>query len=208
MSIVLVFVGLSLLILWFIIGSKGSWWIKAAVITLTVHLCLSIGMSLPDFAGWPSKASIPPKFVVHWLVVQEPDKHRNVEGLIYMWATALPTDNTASLSNNVKSGWRRLFISLVSTDKIIPRAYEMPYSKGSHEAANDVLTRIKKGQTVIGTSDKAKGGSGGDNKQGKTKEGSGHIGDKKGTGESKGGFSLSDDVIFQDLPKPILPDKD
>ena len=89
MTIPLVFFSLFILVLWFIIGAKGHWALKAIVIAMTLHFCISIGLSLEGFAGWPSADGLPDKFMVHWIVVEEPDKRTKTGGAIYVWATEL-----------------------------------------------------------------------------------------------------------------------
>ena len=82
MTIPLVFFSLFILVLWFIIGAKGHWALKAIVIAMTLHFCISIGLSLEGFAGWPSADGLPDKFMVHWIVVEEPDKRTKTGGAI------------------------------------------------------------------------------------------------------------------------------
>ncbi len=197
MTISLMFLSMAILILWFIIGSKGHWGIKTTVIALTLYLCVSIGAALPDFAGWPSTAPLPSKFLVHWLVVKEPPKKTKKEGAIYVWATSL-SDN----DGEKKKGWRRFLMPFSPIDTSEPRVYKTPYSIDSHKEADGVVNRIKDGKVVIGERGKGKGdGKGG---EGKGKNGSGTEG-RDGNGE--GSFSLSEDVNFQNLPSPSLPDK-
>ena len=46
------------LILWFIILSKGKFWvIKSIVITIATLFSIVVLLSLKDFIGWPSKAT-------------------------------------------------------------------------------------------------------------------------------------------------------
>ena len=198
MEIAFVLLALIFLILWFVIGSKGKWWLKAVVIAMSLHVCLSISYSLPDFAGWPSRTPLPPKFLVHWMVVKEPVKETKAAGAIYVWATSLSTDTSPQ---HKETGLSKFLFSLVDVDKSQPRVYELPYSTPDHETANGVIGRIKNGETVIGES----GGQGTESGKG---SGQGNEEGSDNKGEGKGGFSLSDDVTFQNLPPPILPPKD
>ena len=106
MTIPLVFFSLFILILWFIIGSRGHWALKAVVIAMTLHFCISIGLSLEGFAGWPSADGLPDKFIVHWIVVEEPDKKTKAPGSIYIWATDLSRDHETPET----SGWKKFFL--------------------------------------------------------------------------------------------------
>jgi uncharacterized membrane protein YgcG len=206
MTIPLMFLSIALIVLWFIIGAKGHWALKAAVIAFTLHLCVSVGASLPDFAGWPSSSPVPSKFLVHWLVVKEPDKKTKEPGAIYLWAT-----NLSSEEQENEEAWRRFLIPLDFTDLSQPRVYKVPYSTESHEKADDVIGRIRDGKTVIGESASGEGDGDGSGGEGKGGEGDGDGSGQEGGGGNEGGgqgtFSLSDDVNFQDLPAALLPDK-
>jgi hypothetical protein len=195
MTIPLVFFSLFILVLWFIIGAKGHWALKALVIAMTLHCCISIGLSLEGFAGWPSAEVLPDKFIVHWIVVEEPDKRTRAGGAIYVWATAPSSEKEASDT----SAWRRFFLKLSPSNKGQPRAYGLPYSKGRHEESEGVLTQIKAGKTVIGERGENEG-----------EEGDGEDGDGNGGPEGRGeggSFSLSDGITFHNLPPTKLPKK-
>ena len=196
MTIPVVFFTLFLLILWFVIGARGHWVLKAFVIGVTLHLCVSIGLSLSAFAGWPSEESLPQKFMVHWIVVEEPDKKTKEKGAIYVWVTSLG-ENSGFISEK----WRRFFVALPPTNFGQPRSYVVPYSKQKHEESEGVLTQIRSGKTVIGE----KGAKG----KGSGKEGEGSLGEGDGSenGNEGGSFSKSEDVTFHELPPPHLPKK-
>ncbi len=74
MILTIAFILLSAIILWFVIGSKGQWHLKAVCIALTLYFSLSLSKSLHDVAGWPSGERLPDKFEIHWGLVEEPDK--------------------------------------------------------------------------------------------------------------------------------------
>ena len=213
MEIVIAFLILAVLMLWFVIGARGHWMIKAAAIVTSLYVCMSVGASLTGFAGWPTSQIVPQRFVTHWIVVSEPNRtgdgftRTGYKGAIFVLATAIEGSSTKikpTEENN--EGWRRFFLSLAGKPrKGTPRLYRTPYSKESHAAANGVLDRIRDGKTVIGTRAGSEGGNGTGDGKGKGK-GKGNGGSNEGQGA--GGFSLSDDIIFQDLPDPVLPPKD
>ena len=203
MTIPLVFFSLTGLVLWFIIGAKGHWVLKAFIILLTLHVCLSVGMSIPNFAGWPSDDRLPDKFLVHWITIKEPDKKTKEDGYIYIWATVL--------SNQEKEveGWKQYLLSFGVQDFTEPRAYRTPYTREGHERGEDALKKIKNGQPVMGRNNgkKGKGKGKGDGKKGDGK-GKGKGGKGKKGGKGGGSFSQSDDISFHDLPETILPEKE
>lgn len=208
MTIPLTFLSIAILILWFIIGSKGNWAIKAAVIPLTLYLCISIGAALPDLAGWPSTSPLPSKFLVHWLVVKEPTKKINAtkgsvskEGAIYVWATTISDE-----PQKKKGGWSSFLIPFSFASTSAPRVYTTPYSVDSHEEADGIINRIKDGKIVIGERGKGDGKGNGEGADGKKGGNGPNAGENGASGQ--GTFSLSRDVTFQDLPPALLPDKD
>ena len=203
MTIPLVFFSLTGLILCFIIGARGHWGIKAFIILLTLHVCLSVGMSIPNFAGWPSGDRLPDKFLVHWITIKEPDKKTKEDGYIYIWATTL------SQQEKEVEGWKQYLLSFGVQDFTEPRAYRTPYTREGHERGEDALKKIKNGEPVMGRNNgkKGKGKGKGDGKKGDGK-GKGKGGKGKKGGKGGGSFSQSDDISFHDLPETILPEKD
>ena len=193
MAISVAFFIVILLILWFVIGSKGPWVVKAVVILFSLHLCLSIQYSLSGIAGWPSSDPLPQKFIAHWIIIHEPPKKTPEKGAIYVWATTLSEEQETDSSR----WWVTFLLPFESPDLTEPRSYRLPYSKELHESANGALGRIMNGERVGGTNNGPMG------------DGKGN-GGKEGEGEGKGGgtFSHSDDISYHDLPAPHLPDKD
>jgi|LUMV01.1.fsa_nt_gb hypothetical protein len=190
MSIALAFLVISSLILWFVIGSKGMWGIKAVTISAALYFCLSIGMSLENLAGWPSIQGLPEEFRVYWIVVQEPDKKSGDKGAIFVWVK--DTDP----KEQEDEGW---LVSFYSNNRSEPRAYQLPYSRELHEDAEEAIKTIRAGGKVGGK----KGGEEGEG------DGEGEGGGKKGQDGNKGGGSLSDfsGIIFHELPPSKLPEK-
>ena len=197
MSISLAFFVLASLLLWFIIGSKGRWSVKALVIACVLYSCLSINLSLDNLFGWPSNQSMPEAFQVHWIKIKEPDKRTGEKGYIYVWATDLSGEQPET------SGWKGLkgyFVSFDNYDPTEPRAYRLDYSKEGHERAQGALSSLMGGGKVGGKNNgKDKGGEGKDKGKGSGKD--------KGKGKGDGSLSRSDDIIFHDLPPSRLPDK-
>ena len=197
MTIPIVFFALFVLTLWFVIGSKGHWALKAAVIATTLHLCVSVGISLDSFAGWPSSDRLPDKFLIHWMVVKEPSKKTKEPGAIYVWLTSM-TDP----KSDTPSKWRRFFIMLSPDSKRKPRAHVVPYSKGKHEEADGIVQLLKDGRAVVGERGKGEGEGDGD---GESVRGNG---DNNEDGANGGGsFSISDGITFHELPPTRLPKK-
>jgi hypothetical protein len=190
MAIPAVFFVLFLLILWFVIGARGHWLLKAFVIGVTLHLCVSVGLSLSGFAGWPCEDILPQKFIVHWIVVDEPDKNTEEKGDIYIWVTSIGEGD-----NLLPDNWKRFFVTLSHTNVHQPRSHVVPYSKQKHKESEDVLAQIRAGKTVIGE-------RGAEGEKGSLGHGDGSENENEG-----GSFSQSDDVTFHELPPTRLPKK-
>ena len=202
MNILLAFFVLGSLLLWFIIGSKGRWSLKALVIAFVLYSCLSINISIDNLFGWPSAQSLPESFHVHWIKIKEPNKRTGEKGSIYVWATNTGSYNKKSWDDGW-DGWRGLFISLQNYDPTEPRAYRLSYSQELHKISQEALDKLRKG-IMVGGRNRGKGkGKGKGKGDGKGKGG----GKDKGGGKGGGSLSNSDDIIFHDLPPSKLPDK-
>jgi hypothetical protein len=200
MTISAVFFALFLLILWFVIGSRGHWILKALVIGLTLHLCVSVGFSLSGFAGWPSDERLPQKFIVHWIVVEEPDKETKENGAIYVWVTGIEEGEGSPSEEWSRMILARFFITLSPLTANQPRSHVVPYSKKKHEESEGIVAQIRSGKTVVGER-----GSGDpeDGREGEEGQGAGTRED----GAGGGSFSQSNDITFHELPPPRLPKK-
>ena len=185
MSVPLAFLIISSLILWFIIGARGKWFIKLITITLTLYLCISLSLSLENWSGWPSSQTLPDEFMVHWIQISEPNKQTGKPGNIYVWVTSLEK----YYQDDGWDDWREFFISFYTHDLYQPRAYKLPYSLELHKKAQGALGNLIKGEKIKG----GVNGRRGDNGE-----------NTKGDG---GSFSYSEDIIFHKLPPSKLPDK-
>jgi len=191
-GITLGFILIASLILWYIIGSKGHWVSKAAIILLSLYFCLSVGLSLSELMGWPTTEKLPSKFFLHWAVVEEPDPKTGDKGGVYIWTK--PLDPTRDRDQS----WQDYLLSFYDGESQ-PRAHKLPYSRELHEQAQSALGMIMQGQSVGGTSF----GEPGDG------ETAGAEGDSEAVEGSEGEGSLTRNggVIFHKLPPPKLPDK-
>lgn len=189
------FVLIATLVLWFIIGSKGHWLIKAVVIFSSLYFCLSVGFSIKDYMGWPTEEDLPDKFVVHWVVIEEPDKQTGDKGSVYIWIKPLLK------TKNTRETWEDYLLSFYDSQSK-PRAHQMFYSKDLHERAQEAIEMIRKGQRVGGLNGKGKG----EGKEGEGKDGNRGQGNNQDSG---GGGSLTRNggIIFHQLPPTRLPDK-
>lgn len=206
LAIPLGFVLLAAILLWGIIGSKGYWWLKLCAISFVMFFGVSLWYSMNTYLGWPSRAEMPPKYMVYWAYVQEPSKRDNDEGAIFFMVRHLEEDK----KNDA------LYALQYQGNNKDPRLYRLEYTRDLHQQVNQMLAGIKKGQVFIGGKNAPKGQGQGQGKgkgNGKEGQGRGHgpgyKGEGKGNGKN-GAFSFSyrsrDQYIYP-LPPPKIPDK-
>ncbi len=80
------------LLLWLIIFTEGKWFLKFAAVAATLFFSVSLWHSIDSLLGLPSETQLPDKFLVHWIVIEEPNKITGDEGSIYIWAKDLGED--------------------------------------------------------------------------------------------------------------------
>jgi hypothetical protein len=142
MSIVFIYIILSTILLWFVIGSKGNWALKAAVILITLMFSLNIQRSLDNLSGWPTSDELPEKFLVHWVLVEEPNDTLDEEGGIYLWVNDISEEDE-------EESWEFFQYNRGSE----PRAYKLPYSIDRHEMILKMKERLLAGLPIIGMSE-------------------------------------------------------
>ena len=143
MEVTLIYVILSIVLLWFVIGAKGKWTIKMFAIFATLMFSLNIERSLENLHGWPSSQDLPDKFMVHWVLVKEPNDSLNKDGGVYLWV------NDISEAAQEKRTWK----FFEDSDDSEPRVYLLPYSIERHEMAIKMKGRLLAGFPIIGMSE-------------------------------------------------------
>ena len=201
-GIALGFILIAALILWFVIGSKGHWGSKAAMIFISLYFCLSVGFSVSDFMGWPTKEELPEKFLVHWLVIDEPNAKTGDEGNIYIWLKQNPEQK------KIYDSWDDYLLSFYDGEAE-PRSHRVPYTRELHEQAQQAISMIMGGMSVGGTSSGLQGEGDGDGDGEGEGEGQGKAGGEGGqSGEGGGSLSRNGGIMFHELPPTRLPDKE
>lgn len=101
------------------------WSVKAGAVLLSLIFYIVTLYSLPGFYGWPTKQSLPQKFILLGMEIQEPRTEAD-PGVIYMWVK-----------------------SLLEQDSM-PRAYELPYSSELHTRLTAAKKRMEFGHSMAG----------------------------------------------------------
>lgn len=111
------------------------WSIKAGAIIVASLFYLITLMTLPGFYGWPTSESLPQKFRLVSMEVQEP-RNEVDPGVIYLWVVSFED----------------------ASDE--PRAYRLPYTRELHSRLTAAGKRMEFGQTLAGELESETGGLG------------------------------------------------
>lgn len=207
LGLTLAFLLMAACILWFVIGAKGFVPIKIAAIIIGCGFSIAVFNSLHSYKGWPSVEDTPNKFMIKWVVVNEPDKSKGEEGDIFIWTARPPAD---LLKDGDIEDPNFLYYTGASHE---PRAYRLPYSKELHKTMQKAQEALKKGQPVmVDKTSAGQKGQEGNGKKGDGKEGQGKAGPKGkdgNKGEALGSWNFSKKQRWEvhKLPPPKLPRK-
>ena len=85
LPIYIAFLLLYALLLWFIIGARGKWWLKLALIVVVPTFTFFVWKGLNTFSGWPTSQEAPKASVYVYGYVIEPDPTQHLKGAVYVW---------------------------------------------------------------------------------------------------------------------------
>jgi len=111
---------------------------KAALVLLVTGLYFLADQQLAGVWGWPSRDSLPERFVLLAVVVEEPTKKS--DGALYVWVNGI---------DPVKGQPQRE-----------PRAHRLPYTKDLHALLNEGMKKARQGVTQMGTAEPKRGPKG------------------------------------------------
>jgi hypothetical protein len=113
------------LLLWFVVGSRGAWWLKLAAILATTSFTFVAWHALESFSGWPTDRTPPARALLLSSEVDEPNA-------IYLWV--IGNEDGGAL------GYR--------PGATEPRAYRLPYTRELHAEIDRANRLAKTGQQV------------------------------------------------------------
>jgi hypothetical protein len=108
------------LLLWFVIDSRGAWWMKLPAIVVTCVFTFAVWHALGSFSGWPTTQDPPARALLLASAIDEPRA-------IYVWLQ--PETDPGPLGYRPRQNE--------------PRAYRLPYSPQLH-AEIDRATKLAK----------------------------------------------------------------
>ncbi len=205
------FILFAVLILWSIIGARGWWWLKVPVIAGTLYFGLAVWYSVDSHLGWATYHDPPRKFMVEWMVVDEPDKVTGDPGSIHILLTKV--DHPEDMDGIT---WKDQYLTIIGYrgNDEEPRLFVRPYSRGLHQAASQVAQMRRAKKKVVGEFKNGKFGAEGEGDGQGRGEGRGRatlnaVPDGAGDGRGYGGDNQGlGDFMFYELPTPNYPPKD
>ena len=185
LGLVSAYVVVALLLLSLNLTSRWKWWVKAAAIVVTGIFFIQAYIQTYALLGWPTDTDLPRHFQVLWAKVEDPNKFTGAEGAIFLWVDELD-------EFNLPIG--------------VPRSHKLPYTPGLADAVVKITGRIRAGMDVAGIAELA------DDEESTSSR---MMKDVTAPEDLTGGQFQVDvfpDQIqtlqFEDMPPPILPDKD
>ncbi len=131
LAIPISFIFLACLILWLVVGSRGSWGLKLCAMLVTIGLAYSMARALSSYFGYPKKLTLQSldgkQVELIWVKIIEPNYPKDT-GAVYLWV---------SRDANQYHGWLDY-----QSDKEDPESIKLPYSRPLHESAQEALTKI------------------------------------------------------------------
>ena len=125
------------IVCWFIIGSKGKWWLKIVITGLALWFGLTFTYSVNNFMGWPTLEELGDKKAqIIYFQIREPSKKANDEGAIFVWLRLMKVKEEPRGLNIIEAMNPRIWFRY--TDLRAPRSYKLPYSKEMHKKLNEM----------------------------------------------------------------------
>lgn len=158
--------------------SSWRWWIKGGTIVVTGIFFAGTFLAIVSLLGWASGARVPDRFTLVSTLVVEPNNFTGEEGAVYLWLSDIDDNNVTSNQ---------------------PRAYRLEYTEPLADAAEGAQELLDQGEEVEGNVEEAE-----DPNSVAEAEG-GEAG--AGAGEGETYYPVEFNLIFNDLPAVVLPDK-
>lgn len=115
--------------------SKLRWQAKAALIAASITSGLILWSNLAGLSGWPTTEPLPERFLLQWMLVEEPSKNRHTTGAIYLWITP--------------EAQARSPLTLYRKERLTQRLYRLEYSRQLHEQLEVLKAGLQAGQPTM-----------------------------------------------------------
>lgn len=180
------YVVLGVLLLTLGLGSRFSWWVKAAAIVVTSAFFVEAFFATKSLLGWPRTGALPARFQLLWVRVVEPDVKSSNPGAIYLWIEAVD-------ENNVPDG--------------VPRSYRLPYSRPLADRSAKARDEIMTGKPQQGSAEDIAGGESKDDPKSEQQGAKAEPGLTAVDLEQYRLLQQAQRVEFSPMPGPTLPPK-
>lgn len=120
------------LLVWVVVASKLPFVAKAGIVLLFAAAAPFTYYGVGELRGLPSDSAPPPRFIMHWARVVEPNPLTEDPGHVFIWLEALDDENFPSGT---------------------PRAYQLPYDEDLVRRVEAAMGRIQDGEEVAGSID-------------------------------------------------------
>lgn len=125
-------------LIWILIGVRGSWSIKLALIVAVPFVTLGVWSAMDSYLGWPSAEAMPKKSLLVWADIREPRPGQEEPGAIFVWS--IPLDDLAKKAPT--------FLEYTPS-KNEPRSYRLPYTRSLHRELIDAMKEVARGNSFI-----------------------------------------------------------
>ena len=127
------FLLLSILLLWIIIGCKGQWSAKIWLINITVFFTAILWSGVSSYVGWPTDSPMPKQGRLVQIISNEPES---------LYVLLEQHDE----KNLYYEDWHDF---IYYKPKDVARLFKLPYDKETHEQLESAMELVKKGKYVV-----------------------------------------------------------
>jgi hypothetical protein len=127
LALILAFVALAFLCALALVWSHWPVWIRALLVVGVAVLYFWADEVVHELVGWPSADTLPERFALLAVVVEEPSA--KAPGALYLWVNAIENGKPVAR----------------------PRAYRLNYAKDLHALLNEGMKKARQGVSQMGT---------------------------------------------------------
>lgn len=127
LALTLSFCGLVLLVVLALLWSRWPGWLKGILVAATAAFYFYADDVAHNLSGWPSTDSLPERFALLAVVIEEPSAKS--AGALYLWVNAIEAGKPVPL----------------------PRSYKLAYTKDLHALLNEGMKKARQGVSQMGT---------------------------------------------------------
>lgn len=128
MSLTLAYVFILTLLVISIVYSSIHNVLKTGLVLIVVCFFWVSYQGWKEAQGWPSQTRLPDNFLLHFAVIEEPDKELDIDGQIFVWLTEVSDFETQGN----------------------PRSYRISYDQQTHTKLSEAMKEMQRGNLQLG----------------------------------------------------------